>query len=493
MYLDTLPALSGASRLGHLRELRSDRLGLFRRFNRECGDIGRLRALGSSLVLVNAPELLREVLIDKAKSFEKPPGLLGPSRPLVGEGLFTSGGELWHCHRQLMVPAFAHAEIAQYAESMAECAWAAALELREDQTVDMAREMTRIAMRIAGKTLFDAETLDETDELGAALTFALRWIDEQTGSVPWALRLRIAPVLGGLARKLPDPLRGSCRALIEPIRWHGADDRKLAASLATIDRRVERIIAERRSVGPARPDLLNILLAAHDTHGGRMTDKQLRDEIVTLFIAGHETTATALAWSLFLICRHPEAYARVRAEAKGLEGRKPGADDLPKLAYCLQVFKEALRLYPPIYLLVREAATDVRVGDVNLPRGALVLISPWALHHRPELWPDPERFEPSRFEPVAEQSRHRQAYLPFGAGPRMCIGSHFAMVEGPIVLATILGRVDLDLAGPDSIEPETFATLRPKGGVPMRVLAVERAPQLPAVRAAPTGAKGSYP
>ena len=306
MHLDDIPILSGANRLVHLGELKNDRLGLFHRFNRECGAIGRLRVLGTSLVLVNSPELLHEVLIDQARSFKKPPGLLGPARPLVGEGLSTSEGELWQRQRKLMAPPFAHARIAQYAACMAECAWSAVLELREGQ-----------------------------------------------------------------------------------------------------------------------------------------------------------------------IGRNPEARARARAEAKGLDGRKPRADDLPRLDYCLRVFKEALRLCPPIYFFAREAATDVRVGDVSLPRGVIVLISPYALHRRPEIWPDPERFEPSRFEPMAERSRHRLSYLPFSAGPRSCIGSSFALMEGPIVLATVLGRVDLDLSGPDPIELEPSATLRPKCGVSMRVTAVD--------------------
>jgi cytochrome P450 len=273
-----------------------------------------------------------------------------------------------------------------------------------------------------------------------------------------------------------------------PIRWPGENSRRLAAALEVIERRVARMIADRRALmaassrgaaadaaGTARHDLLSLLLAAHDDDGLRMSDKQVRDEIVTLFVAGHETTASGLAWSLYLLARHPAAYARAKAEALRIGGRSVVASDLPSLGFCRQVFKEALRMYPPIYFFGRQAIADVRVGDYDLPRGTIVLISPWALQHRAEVWPDPERFDPSRFEHAAEEARHKQAYLPFSAGPRTCIGNHFALMEGPIVLATLLARADLELVSDASIEPEMSATLRPKGGVPMRVTAVRHA------------------
>ncbi len=202
-----------------------------------------------------------------------------------------------------------------------------------------------------------------------------------------------------------------------------------------------------------------------------MSDEEVRDEILTLFIAGHETTASALAWALYLLGQHPEAHARARAEAEALRGRSATVADLPRLGFCLQVFKEAMRLYPPIFVIARRCLSDVRVGGYDLPRGTPIIISPWALHRRPELWPDPERFDPSRFEPAAEQARDKLAYLPFGAGPRICIGNHFSLMQGPLALATLLARLDLELSTRAAIEPEAYAALRPKGGVPMRVTA----------------------
>jgi cytochrome P450 len=266
-------------------------------------------------------------------------------------------------------------------------------------------------------------------------------------------------------------------AAIQPIRWPGTGAKKLGEALAVIEARVARMIADRRAAGLGRRDLLSLLLAAHDDHGRKMSDKQVRDEIVTLFVAGHETTASGLAWALYLLARHPEAYARAKAEAELLRGRRATAADLRNLGFCLQVFKEALRLYPPIYFFGRQAIADVRVGPYDLPRGTIVLISPWCLHHRAEIWPDPERFDPSRFEPAAEEARHKQAFLPFSAGPRTCIGNHFALMEGPIVLATLLSRVDFELATERTVEPDLSATLRPKGGIPMRVKALHDAPR----------------
>jgi len=480
MRLEDIPLISGATWLGHLTELKDDRLGFFHRLNRECGDIGRATAMGYPVVFANGPDVLHEVLVEKARCFIKSAGLRGPLKPLAGEGLFTSEGELWRQQRKLMAPLFTHARIARYADAMAECARDGVAGFRAGETVDIARTTTHVAMRIAGKTLFDADTLDEADELGAALTVALAWINDQSSSPSFALQLRGVGLLNDLSEKLPlsPPLRSRAEnlveAMIEPIRWPGEQTRTFNAALRTIQRLVGRMIADRRA-GTSRPDLLSMLLEARDENGNAMSDKQVSDEIVTLFIAGHETTATALAWALYLLGRNPEAHARARAEARSLPGPHVGSADLPALGYCLRVFKEAMRLYPPIYFFGRQTTADVTIGGYDLPRGTVVLISSYALHRRPELWPDPERFDPGRFEPALEEARHRQAFIPFSAGPRTCIGNLFALMEGPIVLATMLRRADLELVSQDEVVPEPSATLRPKGGIRMRVTAVDPA------------------
>jgi cytochrome P450 len=300
-------------------------------------------------------------------------------------------------------------------------------------------------------------------------------------AVPYALQLRALAVTYDLVEKVSPPLAERSQplfdSLVDPIRWPGERTRRVEAALAVVDHRVERMIHDRRAQGTDdRHDLLSLLLAARDDEGRPMSDKQVRDEVVTLFIAGHETTATSLAWALYLLARHPEAYARARAEASLLASRPATFADLPRLSYCQQVFKEAMRLYPPIYIFGRQSIAPTTLGGYDLPRGAVIFISPYTLHHRAALWPDPDRFDPSRFEPAAEEARHRQAYIPFSGGPRTCIGNHFALMEGPIVLATLLARADLALATSSTVEPDMSATLRPKGGVPMRVKARSAAP-----------------
>jgi cytochrome P450 len=245
--------------------------------------------------------------------------------------------------------------------------------------------------------------------------------------------------------------------------------RELRGALEVLERRVQQMIADRRSATAEHPDLLSALLEAREEDGSRMSDRQVRDEILTLFIAGHETTASGLSWSLYSLARNPTLYERAQAEADALPGDHVGFEDLRALPFCLQVFKEALRLYAPIYIYGRQAIEPVAIGGYELPRGTIVLVSPYAVHRRADLWPDPDRFDPERFTPEAEQTRAREAYLPFSGGPRTCIGNHFALMEGPIVLATLLKRARFTLASEEPVAPEAGATLRPKGGIPMRV------------------------
>ncbi len=455
------------------RLMQTDRLGGLRRFNESPGDIGRFAFVFGDVVLVNTPELVHEVLVTKAKSFEKSPILRGSLYPLAGQGLFTSEGDLWRRQRKLMAPMFQQGAIRHFATDMTACAERAAQSWRDGQVVDMARETTRITMAIAGRTLFSADLFGDADELGAALTTALDWAGTQSSSLTLIVQARVAIGLELVADKLPGSLGARARALadraIVPILWPGDRTRALQAALDLLERRVRSMIDERRSSRSAPRDLLTLLLEARDEDdGGVMTDKQVRDELLTLFVAGHETTATALAWALMLLARHPTVYARVRAEVDAL-GRVPTADDLPRLPLSLAVFKESLRLFPPVYLFGRVAMSDVVVGDYALPKGTVVLVSPFSLHRRPELWRDADAFDPDRFRPEMEATRHKTAFLPFSAGPRTCIGNTFALMEGPLVLATLLHHADIELCDPKGAEPEASATLRPRGGIPMRL------------------------
>ena len=467
--LEDVPHAGGA--FTQLRAMRGDRLAGIRRFEREVGDIGRFTLFGN-VVIINTPELVHEALVVRARSIEKSPIMRGALHPLVGQGLFTSEGELWRRQRKLMAPMFHPGTLGRFAEDMTSSAARAARTWKDGATVDIARETTRITMAIAGKTLFDADTFGESDELGAALTTALDWAGEQSASLTLILQARTSVGLERLAARVPvmaPRLWSLAEKLIVPIRWPGKRTDALEAALAVLDDRVARLIAERRTRRQERRDLLGLLLDARDEDdGATMSDKQVRDEVLTLFVAGHETTATALAWTLMLLAQHPDVYAGVRAEVDAI-GRVPTYGDLERLPLSLRVFKEALRLYPPVYMFGRVVVSDVEIGGYLFPKGTIVLVSPYALQRRPHLWPDPERFDPDRFLPEAEARRPKGAFIPFSAGPRTCIGNNFALMEGPLVLATLLHHADFELVDPRGAEPEASATLRAKGGIPMRI------------------------
>ncbi len=466
--------LAGADPLtGHLKFLRGDRLELMQRIADERHDMVRIQFPAQTVVAANGTRALHDVLVRQARSFEKSPVLRCALYPLAGDGLFTSEGSLWRRQRKLMSPMFRRRALEGYADDMVACTERVMHDWRDGETIDVARESMRIAMSVAGKTLFDADTLTEADELGAALTTALQWVNEQVSAPTLLLQarlktllLRVSHLVPGLAKPWAD--RASA-ALLHPILWPGKRTDELNVALAVLETQVARMIEDRRAVTDPPSDLLTQLLELRDEEGARMSDKQVRDEVLTLFIAGHETTASALAWSLYLLARHPDAYARAEAEVDALGGRRVALDDLPKLSYCLKVFKESLRMYAPIYLFGRQAMHSVNIDGYELPRGTIVLMCPHALHHRSDLWPEPQRFDPERFAPEAEKARAREAYLPFSGGPRTCIGNHFALMEGPLVLATLLRQQRFELLSDVAVEPEGSATLRPKGGIRIRV------------------------
>ncbi len=468
--ISDLPLLT---RIPGARAFRDDRMRVLRSMTEETAPIGRLQGLAGTVALVSSPEAVHEVLVEKARSFEKSPVLRMALHPLAGLGLFTSEGELWKRQRKLMAPIFQIAQIKGFAEQMGACAVRTAVTWKDGATVDIAHETTRIAMAVAGKTLFDIDTFGETDEIGEALTVALHWTGNQATNVPMLLQARLRTKIMLFADRVPQPARApferATEALLRPLLLPTRRTRDLRRALDVLELRVARMIDERRRSAGTRDDLLSRLLTARDEDdGATMSDRQVRDEVLTLFVAGHETTATGLAWAIMLLCQHPEAYARARAEALACPG-VPGHDDLPRLSFCLRVFKEALRLYPPVFLFGRQAIADVEVAGYLLPKGTITIFSPYAMQRRPELWPDPERFDPDRFSPEAEAARHRAAYFPFSLGPRTCIGNHFALMEGPLVLATLLRHADFELVDRRGAEPDPQATLRPKGGIPVRI------------------------
>lgn len=468
-----IPLLPGADWMGHLREMNRDRLGFISRFNTDASDVARIQVFNYSVVLAHSPAAIRDVLVSQADGFHKSPVQRSAMHPLAGLGLFTSEDALWRRQRRLMAPLFQPQNLAGYAESMANCAERTVSTWQDGQDIDLAAEMTRITMDVAGKTLFDVDTTDDADALGHALTDALEWINQAFASPALLLQMRVKTAFEHLAARTRGPLRTwslrLAEALHAPLRLPTRRTRAMHRAIARLERRVAEMIAQRRAARQPPDDLMSRLLFARDEDdGGTMSDRQIRDEVLTLFVAGHETTATGLAWTLHLLMQHPDVHARCLAEAEALPGPSVRFEDIPRLSYTQMVIKEALRLYPPIYMFARQTQRAVRVGAYEVPAGRLLLLSPYALHRNPRIWPEPECFRPERFTPEEEKARPRGVYLPFSTGPRVCIASRFALIESQIILATVLRRFALEPLQAE-VQPEPTATLRPRGGVWARV------------------------
>ncbi len=476
----SIPRLKDASWLGTFGLSTSERISFQRELARQSAPLVKGRVLHLPVYFPCTPEAAHEVLVTHAKSFEKSPGIRILLHYFAGQGLFTSEGSVWKTQRRLMSPLFQPAPIHRYADIMRVVAERAAASMKDGERVDIAHETTRIAMSVVGKALFDVDTFDEADELGNALTTALSWVNKNIASPALVAHVLGMDAMNAAATRASGRLRSlleDARDRLEaPFLLPGVRDEDLAGAVRVVDERIARMIDERRRSTVKRADLLSLLLDAKDPDGGgeKMSDKQVRDEAVTLFVAGHETTATALAWSFYLLARHPEALARARAEADAF-GEGPITSWEPqKLEFCTRVFREAMRLYPPLMMLPRRSLEPVTIGGHELPARSLVFVSVIAQHYRQDSFPDPDRFDPDRFLPDCESQRHRSSYLPFSAGPRFCIGVHFAMMEGPIVLATLLRRWAFEIDPDRVIPPDDFATLRPGGGVPAVVRARAR-------------------
>lgn len=437
-----MPSPPGESRpWSTVFELRRDPLGFLERIAARYGDIAHLRVGPYKLVVINHPDLFHELLVAKDASFVKGRAL-DQARDVFGQGLLTSEGEFHRRQRRLIQPAFHRRRIEAYADAMAADAAAAAERWRDGETVDVSREMMRLTMRIVARSLFSLDVEEESArEVGRALDALIQ-----------AFSLAPGP-LKALLQKLP----------VLPA------ERRARQALATLDALVYGLIAERRRAGDAadRGDLLSLLLAAREEDGGgAMDDRQVRDEVLTLFLAGHETTANTLAWSWYLLALHPEAEARFHAEVDAVLGdRLPGARDLPALPVTRQVFSESMRLYPPAWAVSRKAVEPVTIGGYPVPAGAGVLASQWVAHRDPRFFEDPLAFRPERWTEEFEASLPKLAYFPFGGGPRLCIGMGFAKMEGALLLATLGRRWRMRLVPGQRIEPEARITLRPKEGV----------------------------
>lgn len=434
------PSSLGKPFIGHLLEFRRNPPKFLSRLAREFGDIVHFKLGPQDMYLLNHPDYVRDVLVTHNRNFVKSRGLV-MAKKFLGESLLTSEGEFHRRQRRLAQPAFHRQRINAYADAMTDYASRTRERWRDDETLDIWQEMMRLALSIVGKTLFDADVEAEAPQIGKALTDVMQLFE------------RITNPFASLLDKLPLP--GN-------IRWLKAKQR--------LDSTIYRIINERRASGEDRGDLLSMLLFAHDEEGdgGGMTDEQLRDEAMTLFVAGHETTANALTWTWYLLSQHPEVEAKLHREIDTvLAGKLPGAADVARLPYTEMVFAEAMRMYPPAWTMGRRVLTDYQIGKYVVPAGSIVLMSQWVTHHDSRFFPEPFMFDPERWTPEARETRPKFTYFPFGGGPRVCIGEQFAWMEGALVIATIAQRWKMSLAPGQLVEPKAMITLRPKHGMRM--------------------------
>lgn len=425
----------------YLRVLQRDPIPFLSGIVREYGDAAQFFVGPQQLFIINHPDLIRDLLVTQHRSFHKS-RVLQRSKIIFGEGLLTSEEAFHTRQRRLAQPAFHRERIAHYGEVMIGRAARMAASWRDGEELDVHHEMMRLTLSVVAKTLFDADVDEDADEIGRALSALVD------------LFPTLMNPLANLMRKLPLP-----------------QTMRVRRAIALLDRTIYAIIDERRRSGEDRGDLLSMLLLAVDEEGdgSGMTNLQLRDEAMTLFLAGHETTANALAWTWFLLSQNPDALATVQREIDDVIGdRVPTAGDFAKLTYTEMVVAESMRLYPPAWAVSRLAIEDATLGDWLVPRGAAVIASQAVTHRDPRWWPDPDRFDPLRFTAEAKAARPKFAYFPFGGGPRICIGEGFAWMEAVLMVATIAQQWRLELVSRD-VRAKASITLRPRGGLRMSV------------------------
>jgi cytochrome P450 len=405
---------------------------------------------GRKLFLVSHPDMIAPIFVEGKKTFLKPTAQAGMINLelVLGNGLVTNPRyDDWLPQRRMIQPMFHRRRIAQMGETMTAAAgdmlsrWEA--KYRPGDTMMLDEEMTAVTLDIINRTMFSADGADKmAGQVGTAVGVASEFV-----------------------------FRRSQRLLSPPLSWPTPANREFHRVSAEMERIIDDIISRRRESGAQKGDLLDMLLAARDEEtGSGMSEQQLRDEVKTIFAAGHETTSNALTWAWYLLAQHPAVSRRLQAEVdEVLDGRIPAFTDLPRLPYTRQVFDEALRLYTPVPLIARYLPQDALLLDYVLPGGSMIAVSIYNIHRHPAFWDDPETFDPDRFTPERSAGRHKYAYMPFGAGPRQCIGNHFALMEGTLLLAAVAARYNLRLVPGHPVERQVAITMRPKHGLKMIV------------------------
>ena len=402
---------------------------------RDYGDIVTMRYYNFRVYFVSHPDYIEQVLVNHNRKFIKG-RILRKNKQLFGNGLLTSEGDFWLRQRRLAQPAFHRARIASYADTMVRYANRLVAEWKGGEERDIHAEMMRLTLQIVGKTLFDADVERDAQDVGKSLELLLE--------------------IGANFR----------RAIFVPHWLPTPTNLRVKREVAQIEKILYRIIGERRASGRDAGDLLSMLLSAQDEDGSRMTDRQLRDEAVTLFLAGHETTASTLSWTWWLLARNPAVEAKLHAELDAVLGdRAPSLDDLPRLAYAGHVITESLRLYPAAWGMARLAVEDHEIAGYPVTKGMGVAMAQWGVHRDPRWYDAPGEFRPERWENDLWKQLPRFAYFPFGGGPRQCIGNAFALMEATLILATIARKFRLRLVANHPVAPLASITLRPRHGV----------------------------
>jgi cytochrome P450 len=427
-------SVSGAR---ELLRMRRDPLDYIAGAGRRSVDVRFIRVGKRELFQANHPDLIRDVLITHDWNFVKARGLRA-SKPVLGNGMLTSEGELHRRQRRLAQPAFHSARLAAYAATMADCALTAGKGWKNGQSYAMDQEMMRLTLQIVGQTLFSADVLHDAKDIGDSLTNALQ--------------LFVA-------------LNSPIAQLISPVRkWAESRVKRSRRELELV---LGKVIGAHRQQPDKYHDMLSLLMSSQDEMGaGYMSDELLLDESLTLFLAGHETTANALTWTWYLLAQHPQVQSRLRQEIESvLEGRIPTLDDLPRLEYTGAVFRESLRLYPPAWIIAREAVTAYRLGPFDVPPGATIFMSPYATQRDPRFWKEPEEFDPDRWLDGSAAGRPKFVFYPFGAGTRVCIGEQFAMMEGVLLIAILARQWKFHLVPGQTVELWPQITLRPRHSI----------------------------
>ncbi len=426
--------------------MRRDPLRFFVDARERFGDVVGLRFGPLVAHLLSHPDHAKHILQENHKAYSKQSRGFMKLRLVLGNGLLTSEGDFWRRQRRIAAPAFHHQRLTSFAQTMTRAAEglyetfdrAAA----ENKPIDVAHEMMKVTLRIVSETLLGTDVSSDSDAIGSAVTHVIQDVNDRIGAI-----------------------------VDLPLRVPTRRNRKFKQVMRSLDTIVNRGIAERRSQQVARHDLLDLLMSAKDEDTGEgMSDEQLRDEVMTIFLAGHETTANAMTWAFYCLSLSPESDRHLFAELRDVLGERSfRLEDMSKLMYTQRVMKETLRLYPPAWIIGRMTEQDDVIDGYRLPKGGLVFVAPYVTHRHPDFWDNPCGFDPDRFLPEHEATRRRFAYYPFGGGPRICIGNGFALQEAVVLLATIAKRYRLDLVAGHPVVAEPLITLRPKFGMKMMV------------------------